>query len=100
MTIADVMAKWTREDFATLQSKRHFSDSTTYEEFIQMKFSQAELARQQKIELFGEDLDEVPYEEPPELTPEDEAALIQAWAEVAKERASAEKEASSSAYVA
>lgn len=95
MTIADVMTKWTPDDFARLQAKGHFSDSTTYEEFIQMKFSQAELARQQKIEMFGEDLDEVPYEEPPELRPEDEAILLQAWAEVAQQKAAAERDASS-----
>lgn len=92
MTIADIMAKWTPDVFAALQSQGYFSSSTTYQEFIEMKIEQAELARRDRIELFGEDLAEVPVEEPPDLTPEDEAALIEAWAQVAAERAAAEKE--------
>jgi hypothetical protein len=89
------MVKWSLEDFDLAKAEGDFAASVTYEQFLNMKESQAELARQQKIEMFGEDLDEVPYEEPPELTPEDEAALIQAWAEVAKQKAAAEKDASS-----
>jgi hypothetical protein len=87
MTVAEMMKKWTREEFEGFKSRGHFSASTTYKDFIEMKRSQVELARQQKIELYGEDLDEVPYEEPPELTPEDEASLIEAWRYVAAQLA-------------
>ena len=73
MTISDVMKTWTLEDFYCLKSLGFLAASTTYDEFLAMKLEQAELARRQKIELFGEDLDEVPYEEPPDMTPEEEA---------------------------
>jgi len=92
MNRAELMMKWPREEFEEMKFLGDFAASVTYEQFLDMKMAQAELARQQKIELFGEDLAEVPIEEPPDLTPEDEAALIEAWAQVAAERAAAEKE--------
>lgn len=100
MIRTELMAKWPLEDFELAKAEGDFASNVTYDMFLNMKESQIELARQQKIELFGEDLDEVPYEEPPELTPEDEAVLIQVWAEVAKRKAAAEKESASSAHVA
>lgn len=92
MTRSELMMKWPREEFEKTRLSGDFAASVTYEQFLDMKMSQIELARRQKIELFGEDLAEVPIEEPPDLTPEDEAALTKAWAQVAAERAAAENE--------
>ncbi|MGH9837668.1 MAG: hypothetical protein ACREEM_02665 [Blastocatellia bacterium] len=92
ITQAELETKWPREQFEQWNREGKISASGSYEEYLEMRWSQVELARLQKIELYGEDLDEVPYEEPPDLTPEDEASLLEAWRYVAAKMA-AEKDA-------
>lgn len=96
MTQAELMTKWPREQFDVWKSTGFFADTVSYEEYLEMKKSQMELARQQKIELFGEDLDEVPYEEPPELLAAEEASE-RVWGD---KKPSAEKKKFSSASAA
>lgn len=95
--MTELAAQWPREQFEQWQKEGIIALTTTYTEYLQMRCSQAELARRDRIELYGEDLAEVPIEAPPDLSPEDEAALIEAWAYVAKER---EQKAAVSASIA
>ena len=100
MTLTELMAQWPREEFEALQANGALAQTITYEEFLAMKHEQMELARQQRLELFGSEEPPTQVEEPPDLSPADEAALKRAWAAVAAEKAAAEEEARSSARVA
>ena len=79
-----------REEFEARRSAGQFNPRATYEDYVAMiqerhelKRAAEEAARREGYELGAPEL---------ELTPEDEAILDRAWAEVAAEKAALERE--------
>jgi hypothetical protein len=78
MTLEELKAKWPRAQFEEFKVKGHFHPSDTYEEYLDMRREQEEIAEEgRRLGLTGD--------EPPELTEEDEAILDRIWEEMGRE---------------
>jgi hypothetical protein len=78
-------AKWPRAQFEELKSRQYFHTSTSYEDYLDMRREQEEIAEEgRRLGLTGD--------EPPELTEEDEAILDRGWAEFARKQEAAREE--------
>jgi hypothetical protein len=72
--MTELEAKWPRTQFEEFKAKGHFHPSDTYEEYLDMRREQEEIAEEgRRLGLTGD--------EPPELTEEDEAIFDRIWAE-------------------
>lgn len=74
MTRQELEAKWPRSQFEEIKARHHFQSSSTYEEYLEMRREQEEIAEEgRRLGLTGD--------EPPELTEEDIAIFDRIWAE-------------------
>jgi len=70
----DLQTKWPRAQFEEFKAKGHFHSDDTYEEYLEMRREQEEIAEEgRRLGLTGD--------EPPELTEEDIAIFDRIWAE-------------------
>jgi hypothetical protein len=73
-SVQDLQTKWPRAQFEELKSRHYFHSSTSYEDYLDMRREQEEIAEEgRRLGLTGD--------EPPELTEEDEAIFDRIWAE-------------------
>jgi hypothetical protein len=78
MTMTELETKWPRAQFEGFKAKGHFHPDDTYEEYLEMRREQEEIAEEgRRLGLTGD--------EPPELTEEDEAIFDRIWAEMGRE---------------
>ncbi|NOT59453.1 MAG: hypothetical protein HOP19_04420 [Acidobacteria bacterium] len=78
--------KWPREQFLEIQSQGFFHASSTYDDYLEMRREQAEMAEAARLEgLTG-------VEFPEKLEEEDFAILYRYWDEVAAERKARESQ--------
>jgi 5-methylcytosine-specific restriction endonuclease McrBC GTP-binding regulatory subunit McrB len=75
----ELEAKWPRAQFEEFKAKGHFHPDTTYEEYLDTRREQEEIAEEgRRLGLTGD--------EPPKLTEEDEAILDRVWAKQTREQ--------------
>ncbi len=74
MTRQELEAKWPRAQFEEIKARQYFHSDSTYEEYLEMRREQEEIAEEgRRLGLTGD--------EPPELTEEDIAIFDRIWAE-------------------
>lgn len=74
---------YSREEFAAQQAAGNFNPHLTYERYVEIRHLRAERSRMQMREVYGTETPNF-IEEPPELVPQDDAALDSDWVTTAE----------------
>lgn len=85
ITEIELQQEWPREEFEQWKAQGIFGAGATYEEYLAMRREQREQSLQQREALkayYGD----YPNEQPPELTPEEDQLLSEAWIELRQEQ--------------